>query len=227
MKRTSRGWKSLLDAGHLQMTNPLEASSPFTETMTSPTDPDAGRALPPLALPPDGLPAFEMPDLTDDPEANMRLMYAAIYAYALASCAERDAEIEAWEQKYLRVLSERDTKSIQLAQRDERIVELEARRKTDPVERLHNICDALNEQLDESPYDEKAWELADADNRQLRQRAEAAEARVRELEDLANKALQEFQVLHSERDALRARLDSAPAAEPVAHADHGILNWLA
>jgi hypothetical protein len=42
----------------------------------------------PLAMPPDGWPEFDFdwPDV-DDPEDNMRALYAAVYAYAIATVA--------------------------------------------------------------------------------------------------------------------------------------------
>lgn len=96
----------------------------------------------PADLPPDkALPPF--PDLHNRPTR-------AIMEWAMKAMDVARAPLEA-----------------KLAERDAEIERLKARRKADPIERLHNICDALNEQKDESPYDEKSWDLADESNRIL------------------------------------------------------------
>lgn len=61
--------------------------------------------LPALALPPNGMPEFEMPDLTDDPEANMRVMYAAIYAYALEALEAAEARVKELEADNDRIMN--------------------------------------------------------------------------------------------------------------------------
>ena len=47
---------------------------------------------------------------------------------------------------------------------DTRIVSKE----TDPVKRLHNLCDMLQEQQDDSPYSADAWTELEAENARLR-----------------------------------------------------------
>ncbi len=108
----------------------------------------------------------------------------AIRAYALAARAERDAEIEAWKQKYLRVLLERDTKSMQLAQRDERIRELQNVHDLEEWDKLHQrawAAEARVKELGELRQNEMKMHT-DA-HRELTQERDTLQARIAELEE--------------------------------------------
>lgn len=48
------------------------------------------------------------------------------------------------------------------------------RRKGDPVTRLHNVCEALHEQTDESPFTREEWERVDKQTAVLQRIAKAA-----------------------------------------------------
>lgn len=45
-------------------------------------------------------------------------------------------------------------------------------RETNPVERLHNICDALSEQMEGSAFSREEWDRIDAENAELRREVE-------------------------------------------------------
>jgi len=177
--------------------------------MTSPTDPDAGRAL---SIAQSGEPHLNirkaaLPALPDELYFAGQIVRDASQAYALAACAERDSEIERWNGLWDNVAQ-----------------------------------DVPNLRSDNRPLAIAAsWEL-------LKQRTEAAEARVRELEAKADSlsqipggdntiyrrlrdadargvappqnwttaAADEMLRLHRIAEALRARLDSAQKQEPVA-----------
>lgn len=46
-------------------------------------------------------------------------------------------------------------------------------RELNPVERLHNFCDALAEQMDGSAFSRAEWERIDAENAELRREVQA------------------------------------------------------
>jgi hypothetical protein len=79
-----------------------------------------------------------------------------------------------------------------------------ARNAIDPVTRLHNLCDHLAEHRRDSPYDEASWDLIEQENKALRDRAERAEASLKEareaLEDSAE-AWQDLSYSEGEPDA--------------------------
>ena len=54
--------------------------------------------------------------------------------------------------------------------------ERHGRNAIDPVTRLHNLCDTLAEHRRESPYDQASWDLVEQENKELRERAQRAEA---------------------------------------------------
>ena len=98
-------------------------------------------------------------------------------------------------------------KAEELAQRDERISERQM--QLDHVDRELTKCEARVRELEKAvmvapppPEDEplEQW-------RKEREKRIEAEVRVKELEEIANKTLQEFKI-HTERDALRAQLDA-------------------
>lgn len=57
---------------------------------------------------------------------------------------------------------------------DTRIVNKE----TNPVKRLHNLCDALQEQQDDSPYSANAWRDIEIENTRLRNETCCARSRL-------------------------------------------------
>ncbi len=89
--------------------------------MTSPTDPDAGRELPPLPEP-------DMQITTDRPTKIHSVQQ--IQAFALAACAERDAEVERLKALIADIQHSTgryfDEVCSKLAQRDERIIDFQA-----------------------------------------------------------------------------------------------------
>src|SRR6267154_927562 len=107
--------------------------------MTSPTDPDAGRALPPL-------PEHDTYGIDIDDRETELWGADSMRAYALAACAGRDVE----------------------------------------VERLETAVAAARYSCDEAA---EYAQSTNEENFHLKRRAEAAEARVRELEGLTPQAL--------------------------------------
>jgi|SRR6267154_164274 len=149
--------------------------------MTSPTDPDAGRALPPL-------PEHDTYGIDIDDRETELWGADSMRAYAFAACAERDAEVERLQLALFRWLPHvRGTGS-----------EQDEASATDAflLIGLESDCACYGERI--------------------LQRAEAAEARVNYWADLYQKDADDRVAIIQERDALRARLDSAQKQEPVA-----------
>ena len=60
--------------------------------------------------------------------------------------------------------------------------------ENDPVKRLHNLCNAIQEQQDESPYSAGSWDKLDAENLRLRGAIHNATEKIIELERFIEKA---------------------------------------
>jgi len=90
--------------------------------------------------------------------------------------------------------------------------ELDLRRKSgSAVERLHNLCEGIAADADGSEFSREEWDRIDAENLDLRKRADALEAALREIVDrLANNTLFAAESGHWQR--ARSLLEKTTAA---------------
>lgn len=96
--------------------------------------------------------------------------------------AEITADRDEWKQQHENLVSVRQTDIANLAAKIDDLKQELDRRKGDPRTRLHNLCEALQEDLDKSPYTREEWEQVDREIVELQRKLREAEANLAERE---------------------------------------------
>lgn len=96
--------------------------------------------------------------------------------------AEVTVDRDEWKQQHENLVGVRQTDIANLAAKIDDLKRELDRRKGDPRTRLHNLCEALQEDLDKSPYTREEWEQVDREIVELQHKLRATVAKLAERE---------------------------------------------